>query len=76
MNYCENCKHFNDSGYKDHELTKHVGFCSRFTQTTKRREFENCTAFIDNQNNEMYFRNLKKAEQLKINLQQQINFDE
>ena len=68
-NICINCKHFNHSGYIEHELTKHVGFCSRFTETTPIND--TCICFTMSTSKEEHFRNLEKAKQLNIQLSNQ-----
>lgn len=68
---CQNCHHFSDEGYKENRYTQNIGFCSRFTETTNK--FETCIAFLVSTEKEDYFKNLRKAQDLKINLPKQLD---
>lgn len=73
-NTCNNCIHCDKTGYKDLPAYAHLAFCNRFKEVTKLSDKE-CVGFLPTAEAEKHFRNLAKAQQLKINLQQQLNFD-
>lgn len=67
---CANCAHFDNARYKDHEHSKHLGFCNRFIEVTELAA-ENCIGFKFCDIKEHYHRNLSKAKDFNIDLKGQ-----
>lgn len=62
---CENCAHFDNTGYKDAEHSKNLGFCNRFKEVQNKNDLE-CIGFMASTEKEEYFRNLAKAKALDL----------
>lgn len=69
---CDNCGWCDKQGYASLRQTEHLGFCNRFKEVVNRTD-TNCVGFTPDKQKEEHFRNLAKAKQLNINLQQKLD---
>lgn len=72
---CNTCKFFSDAGYREHEQTKNIGFCSRFSETTNKTEIS-CSHFFPCGKKEDYESILKRAQKYGISQRQPFNLIE
>lgn len=68
---CENCCWWCNDAYKTLRTMENLGFCNRFKEVTNRND-KDCIGFNPSKQKEDFFRNLAKAKELKIDLQQKL----
>lgn len=65
LQICVNCSWYDNSGYKDNEPTKDLGFCKRFKQVVNQQD-NKCMGFQENTKIEEHHKNLAAAKKLNI----------